>query len=100
MKKPKKLANPKDNGGGGYDNDPVGEAKWNDAEEAAAEGDDKYLSEKDQDSGEEEASAVFEMQSGAPCGKRACIEHIPELEEHEGGEEELQLIVGKSGVER
>lgn len=92
------LGNPEDERCGAYYYQPVGQAEGDDGEESSAELDDEYLTDQDKTYGKEEAAAVSEMERRLSALEGAGIEHVPELHEHEHGEEYRELIRRKSSI--
>lgn len=83
----------------GSDNDqPVENLKRLHIEEFAAEGYDKNLTYKDNQSDEAELSATLQIEGGLTCSERTGVEHVPELQEYEDRKEEGFLIFGKGHV--
>ena len=78
---------------GAYDDyQPVGEQQRRHVEELPAKFNDQYLTDEDYRGYQQETAAALEMERRATCGECAGVEHVPELEEHEDGEEERQLV--------
>lgn len=87
------FADPKDEGGAAYDDEPVGEVEGFHVKEFASDGDDEYLAKKDQDSDDEKPSASLEVEGGLVGGEGAGIKEVPKLEEDEDCEEEREFII-------
>lgn len=86
------LAEPEDDAGGGDDDEPVGQAQGRDAEHAASERHYKYLPYGHDGQNQQKLAAMGKMQGRTAGGIGAGVEEVPELHEHEDGEEEAQLI--------
>ena len=89
------FAYPEDKGGGGNYDEPVGELEGDYVEEFAARAHYKHLAGYDKERYQQEAAAAFEMEGGALGGEGAGVEHVPELQEDEDGEEERELVGGE-----
>ena len=92
MEETEEFADPEHEGGGADYRDPGGEPKGLDAEEIASECHNKNLTDKNDEGNEAESSASFEVEGRAAGFEGTRIEHVPELEEDECGEEERDLV--------
>lgn len=97
------LGDPEDERGDADDQEPVLEAQpaLDGIEEALQSGDldQGYLPEEDHAGDGEQSPAALEVECAAPCGEGAGVEEVEELQHHEGGEEERQLV-GRQSVRR
>lgn len=90
------FAQPEDQTRREDDENPVHRGKGYYAEHASAKSRDDDLSYKNQQGDEDEVATFPQpVQGTPPCHKCFGVEHIPELEENEYGEECTQLKVGK-----
>ena len=90
---PRQLAYPKHQRGGTDDDTPIFPRKRNDVKHRPAEGDNQVLPHEDERRHEEEALAVLQIgKRRAPVHERLRIEHIPELEHDEEGEETGKVL--------
>ena len=94
------FAHPKHERGRGYDDEPVSQRQGDDVEETAADGDDDYLPDEDEQGDGKKFAAVLEMKCRAVRGESLGIEHVPKLEENEGGKEQAELVGAESFVFR
>ena len=86
------LANPQHNGGSGKDINPIHELQRGHAEERTAHTHDEYLPGQDNEGHPQEAFAgVQPAECRLHIAKGLGIEHIPELQEYEDGEEEDEV---------
>lgn len=73
--------------------EPVGEAERGNAEHAAAEADDDDLPHKDERGYQQETAGGGNVgEGGMVGGEGAGVEHVPQLQQHEDGEEEALFV--------
>ena len=87
-----KFANPEHRRCAYYDEQPVGHAEGHDAEKRPSTLHYGDLAEDDYQRDEQKSLASFKMESRTPAGKRPGVEEVPELQEHEYGEKQAQLV--------
>ena len=75
------------------DDQPVGHGERRDVEHLATDADNDDLPYEDDHGDQAEPAALAQgVESRMPCGERAGIEHVPELEQHEDREEYALLV--------
>lgn len=84
---PDGFTDPEDQGGDADDEQPRGERKGLDIEKSTSKSDYQHLTDKYQSGNEQESLTALQVQGRTARGKGSGIEHVPELQHHEDGEE-------------